>query len=484
MTQSTAAPPKKMDFHFGKPGALSAMLTLVVFMIMLVASGRVSLRLFWVAGFAALCVGFLFAKDKKHFNDATVRGLTNPIFSVLVLAFFLAGILSNLLAQSGLVHGMIWAATSLNLNAAFIPAITFCTCVIISTACGTTGGTISAVLPLMLPLSISLGCNPAVVMGALISGSYFGDNLAPISDTTIASSFTQESKVPDVVRTRLKYSIIAGGVALVLFVYTGMGTTNVLAVPPSVDASYASSLIMLLIPGALVVLMLRGWELVPALIVCDLLALALNLAMGFMAPGMLVSNASPILNGVTGMLSITVFCVFLFIIIEITRESGIFDELIGTVQNFCKTARQTEIVCAFLTIAGVLTMSINTVAIVVVGPIVRQVSKKFHLDRRRSANIIDGLASATAGVLPYNGSFMLASGLALGTGLLPDDFSVLSIPQYSYHCIMLFVVYFAAIFTGFGRLYEVGMDAEGNPVTAKEPPRETAQEVLLRPEPA
>ena len=123
-----------------------------------------------------------------------------------IFAFLLAGGLSQELRQSGLIQGLTWLVTELGLSAGFLPLVGFIICALISTACGTSNGAIVAVLPVLLPVATTVGANPAVVVGAIVSGAIFGDNLAPISDTTIASALTQGAEVRDVVRTRLPYS--------------------------------------------------------------------------------------------------------------------------------------------------------------------------------------------------------------------------------------------------------------------------------------
>ena len=444
----------KMEFYGGVLGSWMPILSLVLFMIGLVVTGHVSLKLFWTAGFFALSVGFLFAKDKKKFNEVALEGLTDPMFSVLCMAFILAGILSQTLRQSGLINGLLFFATKFGLNAALIPVITFLVSMLISTSCGTTGGTVSTVTPIMLPLAVNMGCDPALVLGAIISGGYFGDNLAPISDTTIASAYSNEIDVPTCVRTRIPFSAIAGVTAAILYVVFGFRTTTALAESVAVNAEYAKTVVMLLIPAVMVVLMLKGMDLIPVLIICNLLGMLLNLVMGFMTFETLISAEGPIVAGVEGMVSIVVFCMFLFMVLQLTKSSGAFEELIEFVQRFCKSPRSSELVCACLTIFVTAAIAISTVAIVVVGPIVRQVLKKFNIHRSRGANITDGLAAATAGVLPYNGSFMMATALAFSSEVLPDTFSVLSIPKFSFHCLLLFVVYFASILTGVGRKFE------------------------------
>ena len=208
---------KRMQFYGGTLGACAPLLVFMCLMIVIAAMKKVSLVLFCMAGFAGLCVAFLLAKNKKEFEQAVVDGLKNDTLCVIIFAFLLAGILSQELRQSGLIQGLTWLVMKLGLSAGFLPLVAFLVCLLISTACGTSNGAIVAVLPVLLPVAATVGANPSVVVGAIVSGAIFGDNLAPISDTTIASALTQDAEVRDVVRTRLPYSLIAVSIATAIF---------------------------------------------------------------------------------------------------------------------------------------------------------------------------------------------------------------------------------------------------------------------------
>ena len=210
---------KRMQFYGGTLGACAPLLVFMCLMIVIAAMKKVSLVLFCMAGFAGLCVAFLLAKNKKEFEQAVVDGLKNDTLCVIIFAFLLAGILSQELRQSGLIQGLTWLVMKLGLSAGFLPLVAFLVCLLISTACGTSNGAIVAVLPVLLPVAASVGANPSVVVGAIVSGAIFGDNLAPISDTTIASALTQDAEVRDVVRTRLPYAqpLVMAGQILAFF---------------------------------------------------------------------------------------------------------------------------------------------------------------------------------------------------------------------------------------------------------------------------
>lgn len=449
---------KKLSFYGGKLGGYIPFISLVIIILSLTAAGKGNLKVFWTAGFFSLCISFLFVKDKKYFNNVVIEGLLDPMFSSFMIIFFLAGIMSQILRQSGLINGLLLVCTSLNVSSGLLPLITFLSCVMISTACGTTGGTVSAVTPIMFPLSVSLGCNPALILGAIISGSIFGDNLAPISDTTIASSGNMRANVLKVVRSRLKYSAIAGVIASILYVIVGFSTTNPVAVGDTIDPSYAKTLILLVVPLIMAFLMLKGFQLVPVLLVCDMVALGLVLILKLVPFAAVFDVEGPIISGIDSMMSVVVFTAFVFILLKFTRSSGVFEELIFNLTNKCKTAFQAELVTAVLVTFGVLITGGTTVAIVIVGPVGYALYKSFNIDRRRGANILDGVACSIGGILPWNNSLMVMYGLAQATGYLPEDFAIVNLIPYSFHAIALLILYFICIFTGLWRTEEIYSD--------------------------
>lgn len=450
---------KKMEFYGGTFGACLPLLSFMVCMIVIAAKQMVSLQLFCMAGFAGLCVAFLLAKDKKEFELAVVDGIKNDTLCVIIFAFLLAGVLSQELRQSGLIQGLIWAMTETGLNAAFLPLIGFITCCLISVACGTSNGAIVAVLPILLPVSATVGANPAVVTGAIVSGAIFGDNLAPISDTTIASAITQDAEVRDVVRTRLVYSLIAAGVSAVLFIIVGFSTTTGVDLPEIADASSAPTLLMLIIPVVMVVLMLRGWNLIGTLIVCDLIGFVLCLVLGFISPEVMFSASGPIGAGLSGMLSVICFSFFMFALLEMLTRSGVFGLLLDKSTQLAKTPRQAEALTVLIVLIGSVAIGAASVSILFVGPVVRQILKRHNIARTRGSNILDGFGTALAGIVPYNPVGLNTVSLAIASGVVSSTFSFLDYLPYLFQSYMLMILFGLSIITGIGRKFEVPKDA-------------------------
>ena len=443
---------KRMQFYGGTLGACAPLLVFMCLMIVIAAMKKVSLVLFCMAGFAGLCVAFLLAKNKKEFEQAVVDGLKNDTLCVIIFAFLLAGILSQELRQSGLIQGLTWLVMKLGLSAGFLPLVAVLVCLLISTACGTSNGAIVAVLPVLLPVAATVGANPSVVVGAIVSGAIFGDNLAPISDTTIASALT----------------LIAGVISAVLFIIVGIKTSTSVTLPDVIDPAYAKTLVMLVIPVIMIILMLRGWNLISTLIVCDLVGFVLCLVFGFLDVPTLFSATGPIGAGLTGMLNVICFSFFMFALLEMLKRSGVFDMLLEKLNNASKTPRQAELVTILLSVIGSVAIGAASISILFVGPVVRKLLQTHNIERTRGSNLMDGIATGLAGIVPYNPVGLNAVSLAIASGVVSESFSFLDYVPYNFHSWLLILLFLLSAITGIGRHFEKGTAAAPETPAAEE----------------
>lgn len=365
----------------------------IMYMLLIRGGGTKSMM---VVLFLSLVLGLILAKDRKAYGDEMLKGLRESMVCVICVAFFMAGLLSALLKTSGLIEALIWVVAQMNVNTGFIPVIAFLVCVLISTACGTSTGTVTAVSAVMCPLAGELGIDMGLMCGAIISGSIFGDNLAPISDTTIASSQTQGASVNDVVRTRIPYSTIVGAISAVLYVVIGLQQSSGGSAVIEGDPTKAKSLIFLVLPIVLVYMMRRGWGLVSALLLSNALALLFSVVLGVIEPSVLFSDDSPVASGMIGMAN---------------------------------------------------------VAIVFFGPFVKQLMSDYkdEADPCRSANILDGVACGTNGLIPHGNPALVITGVATSVAGVPASFSFLNFIGYTFHCWGLLIIFLLSILTGIGR---------------------------------
>ena len=139
---------KKPMFYGGKVGPWIPVLLMLAGMLASTIIGGGGLNRLTGISFFAISVGFLLCKDKKQFGKITLKGLQNPMLGTILMAYLMAGMLAQLLRQSGLITALIWGISKLGMNAGWIPLIGFIACLLISTSCGTSTGSVAAVLTL------------------------------------------------------------------------------------------------------------------------------------------------------------------------------------------------------------------------------------------------------------------------------------------------------------------------------------------------
>lgn len=452
-------------------GIFGACLPLIVMLgsiLVMAALGMRSTKNFWSAGFFAVVTGFLVYKDKKRFQDAIIEGATDKTFGFMICCFLMAGIMSKILTSSHLVSGLLYVLAKLHVSAALIPILCFIICTILSTATGSAAGAMTTTAPVMLPLAFEMGCNINLVCGAIIAGSCFGDNLAPISDTTIASSLSQEVDVTRVVRSRLKYALIAGAISVVLYVVLGFamageGVANELVV----DGTYVSSLVFLILPVLIVIIMLRGGGLFTALLISEILGILMLFVFGFETPATLVASDGLIYNAFSGMLNSIIFILFIFIMVSIVKNAGLLEALLNRMRKYANSARSAEIVGGAMVSVMSVAISSGTSAIAFCGPIIRQLMRPFKVDRARSANILDGLGCGMGYLVPTNPGCLQLAGFAVAAGAVAEGYSAISFVGYNFHSMALFLVFWFAILTGWGRRIETDEELTRDGITVE-----------------
>ena len=207
---------KKIAFRLGTAGKL-AHLVVAAAMIGWAAFSQSNVNGYVLAFFAALVTGVVFAKDEKAYGEALVYGLGKPMFAIIVLAVILAAVSGKLISASGAVQTIAVYVVEAGFTGKLFVAASFLITCLLAFATGTSVGTYFVVIPILFPVGVLAGAAPEFMIGAIVSGAAFGDNLGPISDTTIASSATQHADLGTVVKTRTRYSLPAAAGALVLF---------------------------------------------------------------------------------------------------------------------------------------------------------------------------------------------------------------------------------------------------------------------------
>lgn len=452
----------RLEFRLGMFGAFLPLLTLLAVILALVLTGWVHTKTLWVACLAAILVAIVLAKKPSEASEALLLGMSRKMVAVMAMAWILAGIMGKLLSSAGLVDSLVWLGVNVGVSGAFLPLITFIVAALFSTATGTSGGSIAAIGPLMLPVGVGLGAHPYLMIGALVSGAFFGDNIAPISDTTIASAFTQGAEIKTVVRSRLKYAFVAAGFSIIMYIILGilMKTDTSSAVELARQVS-PKGLIMIIVPAVLIYVMYKGVHLVTALVTTNALGILLGLATGLLKfKDVLFADVAAkkfggiLYSGINGMLPIIMFTMLLLGLVGIFDKAGLFQLILDKVSPFTKKVKNAELTIFFMTIVGNLITAGSARSIVAIGPLAKELGDRHNLAPKRNANIMDALATGTIMFVPYNPGVMLTFGIAMSTGIVANGFNIMQAMPYFFHGMGLVVVMFVSILTGWGREFK------------------------------
>lgn len=459
--ENKSSPPssQRLQFYGGMWGLMIPFLVLFAGIIALALTGNALPDAFWVPTLAAILLAIALAKNKEACANSLVKGMASEMVAIMLMAWFLAGVVGQIMKSTGLIEGLVWLTTSIGLEGRYFPAITFLIGSLISTATGTALGTVIALTPVLYPVGVAIGANPAVMLASIVSAGYFGDNLAPISDTTIASAYTQGVDVSVVVKSRLKYALIAAAFAATLFVI--FGGSGAAPTAEKVVLGSPKGLIMLLAPALLIGMMYRGKHLIVSLVFTVAFGLALGLVMGqiglsdiFNVDMNTFSSHGIIVDGMMGLVGIVVFALLLMALVRLLEDGGFFEFLIDKLSKYTDTPRSAELVVYLINIVlSILTVA-NTIVIVMEGPLAKKILVEKHgIARDRSANILDCTACGAMCLIPYGFAPLLAYQFATSSGAVVAG-SVVDVCLYSFHGYALLLVMLISILSGWSRKFE------------------------------
>ena len=441
---------ERSEFYFGRIGAILPFIVFVGAVVYLCTKGNAYSSSCGGAAFLGALAAFFVMKDKKRYNELVLKGFTNSMLATMLIAFLLAGIIAKMISVWGVCDALVYVAAKAGADARIFPILIFFVGVIISSATGTSGGTMATTTPILLPLAVKFGCDPALVMGSIISGAMFGDNLAPVSDTTIASAVTQETSVPVVVRTRLIYCIIAGILSCILYIYFGYTTINPVSISANEVSANPKALLLLLVPVLIVTLMILKKGLVFSMLSGVVFGCVLAAVLGITNWDGIILSDGVLATGLANMMGVFPFFYFMYSLQEILHEGGVIDWFISKMLAFGNTPKKAEIAAGLMTCLGEVVISSPTVTIVTFGPITRTILKEQNIARYRGSNILDGFACALGGILPYSATFLTAVSYAQSSNCI-EGMNTLSFIPYSFHCIFLLIIFWITILTGWGR---------------------------------
>lgn len=411
-----------LPFHGGWVGALTPFLVFLAGVSWLGLSGAPDEMGFGPVLLVAIGVGFLLARDREAYADAVIDGMSHRLVMLLVLAWLLAGVLGTVLRESGLVQSLVWAASAGDVHGGGFVAATFLVCAVFSTATGTSLGTILICAPLLYPAAAPLGGDPAFTIGAVLAGATFGDNVSPISDTTIASAATQDADLGGVVRSRMRYALPAAALALLVFGLFG-GATGAATGAMEVEGD-AAGLLMLLVPVLVLALLLRRRHLAVGLFSGIGFGVVLALVLGrFRLDDLLFIDADAfvasgiLLEGMSRAFGVSIFTILLMGLVGGLEASGLLRRVIAWMEARARSGTGAGWwIFASISTATLLTTH-SAVAILTVGPLTKSVGEGAGIGRYRRANILDVTVCTYPFLLPFFIPTILAASMTGGGGM-------------------------------------------------------------------
>ena len=384
-----------------------------------------------VAFLIALCVAFVQNKDLKFDDKIKVisRGVGDDNIITMCLIFLLAGGFSGAVSAAGGVESTVNLGLSILPPSVAVVGLFVIGC-FISVSMGTSMGTIAALAPIAVGISEKTGFSMAVCIGAVACGAMFGDNLSMISDTTIAAVKTQGCEMKDKFKENFFIVLPAAIVTIIIFFFITKDGGSVTTAELDYNIVRVIPYLLVLI-GALI-----GINVFVVLIGGIVVSLIVGVATGAIAPADMFTAVG---GGVTGMYDITVISIVVACIVALMKEYGGIEFILKIFKKFIKGPKGAEVGIAGLALAVDCCTANNTVAIVMAGPIAKEISTEYGVDPRRSASLLDIFASVGQGLIPYGAQLLSAATL---TGLTPFDI----IPYMYYPILMVVSAFFFIAF--------------------------------------
>ena len=390
-----------------KEGNAMALLPIGVFLVIFLGAGCLTGDFYSmpaIVGFLiALCVAFI--QNRKTGFEEKIRiiagGVGDENIITMCLIFLCAGAFSGTVTAAGGVESTVNLGLSILPTHFAVVGIFIIGC-FISVSMGTSMGTIAALAPIAVGISEKTGISMAICAGAVMCGAMFGDNLSMISDTTIAAVKTQGCEMKDKFKANFLIVLPAAVITVILLFLL---TRNAKYVPAEALEYNILQVIpyLLVLAGALIGInvfaVLIGGTVLSAIV--DVVTGALELSQVFVKMG----------EGVTGMYDITVISIIVACIVSLVKEYGGIQFLLHAIKKRIRTGKGAELGIAGLSLLVDMCTANNTVAIVMTGPIAKEISDEFGVSPKRTASLLDIFTSVGQGMIPYGAQLLSAAGL-------------------------------------------------------------------------
>lgn len=397
-----------------KGGRPSALLPIGVFLVIFLGTAVVTKSfdsMPAIVGFLiALVVAFIqFPKTLFPEKIAIIsKGIGDENIVTMCLIYLAAGAFSGAVKAAGGMDSTVNLGLSLIPGSVAVVGLMVIGC-FISLAMGTSMGTIAALSSIAVGISEKTGFSMAICIGAVVCGAMFGDNLSMISDTTIAAVRTQGCEMRDKFKANFIIVLPAAIASLIIFaVVTRNGSYEI---TETLDYNLWQVLpYVFVLVGALI-----GINVFTVLLGGTVLSVIIGVATGAMPAGEIFTSIG---NGITGMYDITVISLIVAAIVALVRHHGGITFILQFIHKRIRGQKGAQLGIALLSVLVDMATANNTVAIVIAGPIAKEIGDQYSVEPKRVASLLDIFASATQGLIPYGAQLLLA---ASAVGLTPFE---------------------------------------------------------------
>lgn len=327
-------------------------------------------------------------------------GASDKSILLMVWIFMLAGAFAQGAKQMGAIDSVVNLTLTILPSDLLLAGIFLASC-FISLSVGTSVGTIAALVPVASGLAAKTGIDLPFMTAVVVGGSFFGDNLSFISDTTIAATQTQNCLMKDKFRVNIQIILPAALISLVIYILQGMS----LQVTPDIGPIVWSQVIPYLL---VLILALFGMNVMMVL----LIGLAATGIVGILTGTPFFTWLGAMGEGIMGMSELIIVTLLAGGMLEMIRFNGGIAFIIKKMTKHIKGKRGAEMSIGILVGLADLCTANNTIAIITTAPIARQISQQFNLDKRKVASILDTFSCMVQGIIPYGAQMLIASGLA------------------------------------------------------------------------
>lgn len=389
-----------------KKGNWWALLPIAVFLVVYIGFSLIFNDFYAMSVVVAFMVAILVAclqNRKLKFDDklsVMAKGLADKNIVTMILIFLAAGVFAGTLGREG-------AKTVADLFLSFIPSnfsalVLFLVACFVSTAMGTSCGTITVIAPIGLAISQATGISLPLIVGSVIGGAMFGDNLSFISDTTIAATSTQGCKMKDKFKENFFIALPAAIltiVVLLIFALTSDGASDY--TPDKINVWLLLPYVLVLIGGIV------GINVFVVLISGIVTAIVIKLALGVE----LLAVVSSMGGGASGMFEVIMVTLLVTVLSALMREFGGFDALLSGIKKLFKGKVGGQLGISLLVSAMDVATANNTVAIVMAAPIAKTISEEYGITNTKTASLLDIFGSVVQGIIPYGAQMVTAVSL-------------------------------------------------------------------------